>query len=173
MRLCQFNFVQIFLLNPNFLLVQSCWIWVFFSYIGIGIWRGWTTDRKVHVDTLIFIPTWKFSVFSFSRQINNFCVLWRNISISYVIPQKVSLWNFLVNTLLLYIPLLTLIDRQNHRWRNTLATHGLEEPFFQLSCCVSIWFWWEIGFGFTYYIYLCTQSTIQLWCCVSFLSGGK
>ncbi len=27
--------------------------------------------------------------------------------------------------------------------------------FFQLCCCVSFWFWQEIGFGFTYY-YLCT-----------------
>jgi hypothetical protein len=26
--------------------------------------------------------------------------------------------------------------------------HGLEEPFFQLCCCVSNWFWREIGFGF-------------------------
>jgi hypothetical protein len=25
--------------------------------------------------------------------------------------------------------------------------------FLQLCCCVSFWFWWEIGFGFTY---LCT-----------------
>ncbi len=33
------NFVQIFLLNPNFLLVHSCSIQIFFSYIGIGI-RG-------------------------------------------------------------------------------------------------------------------------------------
>ncbi len=41
--------------------------------------------------------------------------------------------------------------------------------FFQLCCCVSFWFWREICFGFTYY-YLCTQSTIQLWCCVSFLT---
>ncbi len=51
--------------------------------------------------------------------------------------------------------------------KNTLAVHGLEELFFQLCCCVNFWFWWEIGFGFTYY--LCTQSTILLWCCVSFL----
>ncbi len=29
---------------------------------------------------------------------------------------------------------------------NTLALRGLEEPFFQL-CCVSFWFWREIGFG--------------------------
>ncbi len=49
---------------------------------------------------------------------------------------------------------------------------GLEEPFFQLCCCVSFLFWWEIGFGFAYY--LCTQSTIQFWCCVSFfVSDGK
>ncbi len=52
------------------------------------------------------------------------------------------------------------------RGTNTLAAHGLEELFFQLCCCVSFWFWREIGFGFTY---LCTQSTMQLWCCVSFL----
>ncbi len=43
---------------------------------------------------------------------------------------------------------------------------------FKLCCCFSFLFWREIGFGFTYY--LCTQSTIQLWCCVSFFgSGGK
>ncbi len=46
----------------------------------------------------------------------------------------------------------------------TLASRGLEEPahasrgldefFLQLFCCVSFWFWREIGFGFTYY--LCT-----------------
>jgi hypothetical protein len=36
----------------------------------------------------------------------------------------------------------------------TLAACGLEELFFQLCCCVSFWFWQEIGFGFTYY--LCT-----------------
>ncbi len=45
---------------------------------------------------------------------------------------------------------------------------GWRNLFFQLCCCVSFWFWREICFGFTYY-YLCTQSTIQLWCCVSFL----
>ena len=33
---------------------------------------------------------------------------------------------------------------------NTLAARGLEELFFQLCCCVSFWFWREIGFGFTY-----------------------
>ncbi len=34
--------------------------------------------------------------------------------------------------------------------RETLATRGLEEPFFQLCCCVSFVFWWEIGFGIKY-----------------------
>ncbi len=74
MRLFQFfccggkaNLLSIFLLNLR----------IFFLYIGIGIRRGWTTDRKLHVDTLIFIPTWKINVFH--------------------IPD-----NFLVNTLLLY-----------------------------------------------------------------------
>jgi hypothetical protein len=34
------------------------------------------------------------------------------------------------------------------RGMNTLASRGLEEPFFQLCCCgVSLWFWQEIGFG--------------------------
>ncbi len=41
------------------------------------------------------------------------------------------------------------------RETNTLATRGLEDPFFQLCCCVSVLFWQEIGFGFTYY--LCTS----------------
>jgi hypothetical protein len=34
------------------------------------------------------------------------------------------------------------------------ASRWLEEPFFQLCCCVSFWFWWEIGFGCTYYYVL-------------------
>jgi hypothetical protein len=33
-------------------------------------------------------------------------------------------------------------------------SRGLEEPFFQLCCCVSFWFWREIGFGCTYYYVL-------------------
>ena len=107
-------------------------------------------DRKLHVDTLIFIPTWKNNVFIYSRQIGNFCVHWRNTTNSYVIPQKASLWNFLVNTLLLYIPLLTLTDRITDKETHTLASRGLEELLFQLCCCVSFWFWREIVFGFAY-----------------------
>ncbi len=54
----------------------------------------------------------------------------------------------LVRLTLFYFTLLTLTDGRNYRWRNeytdrqmdremnTLALHGLEEPFFQLCCCV-------------------------------------
>ncbi len=78
-----------------------------------------------------------------------------------------SLLRTLINTLLLHIPLLTLTDRQNDRQRNKYTCCAWAGgTFFQLCCCVSFWFWREIGFCFTY---LCTQSTIQLWCCVSFL----
>jgi hypothetical protein len=77
---------------------------------------------------------------------------------------------------------------------NTLAAHGLEEPFFQLCCCVSFWFWQEVGFGLHTYVLRVPYScgvvsvfvlrreivfgtyvlTIQLLCCVSFFgSGGK
>ncbi len=44
--------------------------------------------------------------------------------------------------------------------------------FFPVVLLCQFLFWREIGFGVTYY--LCTLSTIQLWCCVSFFgSGGK
>jgi hypothetical protein len=35
---------------------------------------------------------------------------------------------------------------------HSLAARELEELFFQLGCCVSFWFWQEIGFGFIYYV---------------------
>ena len=47
---------------------------------------------------------------------------------------------FLINTLLLYIPLLALTDRQNYRGTETHALRGLEESFFQLFCCVVLVF---------------------------------
>ncbi len=46
----------------------SCWTQIFFSHIGIGVWRGWRTHRKLHVDTLVLIPTWNFYVFWYSWQ---------------------------------------------------------------------------------------------------------
>jgi hypothetical protein len=43
------------------------------------------------------------------------------------------------------------MDGMPDRGTNTLAAHGLEEPFFQLCCCVSVfWFRREIVFGVTY-----------------------
>jgi hypothetical protein len=75
-----------------------------------------------------------------------------------------NLFLFLINTLLLYPSLspYARTDRLTDRESNTLASRGLEEPahalrgleelFFQLCCCVSFWLWWEIGFGFTYYL---------------------
>jgi hypothetical protein len=42
-------------------------------------------------------------------------------------------------------------DRMTDSGLNTLAVCGLEEPFFRLCCCVSVFlFWREIGFGVTY-----------------------
>ncbi len=70
----------------------------------------------------------------------------------------------LVQFTLFYSTLLTLTHRQTDRETNTLASRGLEEPahasrgleepFFQLCCCVSFWFWREIGFGCNYYYVL-------------------
>ncbi len=65
---------------------------------------------------------------------------------------------------------------------------GWRNFFFQLCCCVSFWFWREIGFGLHTYILRVPYScgvvsvfwfwreivfstyvlTIQLWCCVIF-----
>ncbi len=60
-------------------------------------------------------------------------------------------------------------DRITDGEMNILAARGLEEPFFQLCCCVSV-FWFLVGYRF--WCYLRTQSTIQLWRCVSFLVLG-
>ena len=41
-----------------------------------------------------------------------------------------------------------------------------------LCCCVSFWFWREIGFGCIYYYVL--GVAYSMWCCVIFFgSGGK
>ncbi len=38
-------------------------------------------------------------------------------------------------------------DGQTHQYTRFAWAGG---TFFQLCCCVSVWFWWEIGFGVTY-----------------------
>jgi hypothetical protein len=72
---------------------------------------------------------------------------------------------FLINTLLLHIPLLALTDGQNYRETNTLTARGLEELFFKLCCCVSFWFWREIGFSFIYYVLMYLEyNTVVVLC---------
>ncbi len=100
--------------------------------------------------------------------------------------------DYLVLLALFYSTLLALTDRQTDRESNTLASHGLEEPFFQLCCCVvsvfgsgakqvlvyilmqvlrvqyscgvvlDFWLWQEIVFGVTYILRV--QCTIVLLC---------
>ncbi len=59
----------------------------------------------------------------------------------------------LINTLLLYIPLLALTHRQTEL-QTAERIHSLHVGWRNLfsSCAVvsDFWFWWEIGFGVTY-----------------------
>ncbi len=74
-----------------------------------------------------------------------------------------SLWNFLVNTLLLYIPLLALTNGQKDRQRNKYTPYAWAGgTFFQLCCCVSFLVVVEIVLGDTYLPY-------QLCRCIFFL----
>jgi hypothetical protein len=77
---------------------------------------------------------------------------------------KEKLLFVLINTLLLYIPLLALTDRQTEL-RIEKQIHSLCmdcRNFFSSYAVVSIfWFWQEIGFGVTY---LRTLSIVQYSC---------
>ena len=91
-----------------------------------------------------------------------------------------NLFLFLINTLLLYPSLSP--HRLTDRGTNTLASRGLEEPahasrglvepFFQLCCCVSFWFWREIGFGCTYYYVLGVPYSCGIVLVFLVLAGG-
>ncbi len=85
------------------------------------------------------------SVFFYQRSVKEyikFLCYTPESSVNFKKQQSVSLWNVLVNTLLLYIPLLTLTDRQNDGLRpNTLATHGLEEHFSSWAVVSVFWLW--------------------------------
>jgi hypothetical protein len=50
------------------------------------------------------------------------------------------------------------------RGMHTLALRGLEEPFFQLCCCVSFWFWREIGFWFYILLMYLEYHTVVVLC---------
>ena len=76
----------------------------------------------------------------FSKNIKNYVWFPKQYLLGFFILEK-QLTNipdrgflFLHNTLLLYIPLLALTDRQTDRESNTLAARGLEELF--SSCAV-------------------------------------
>ncbi len=65
-----------------------------------------------------------------------------------------SLWNFLLNTLLVYIPLLTLTDGQKDSQRNKYTCYAWAgETFFQLCSWLSFLVVAEIVLGDTYLPY--------------------
>ncbi len=78
---------------------------------------------------------------------------------------------FLINTLLLHIPLLAFTDRCNDRETNTLAARGLEVLFF--SCAVVSVFWFLVGNRFWFYILMYLEYNIVLVLCQFFGSGQK
>ncbi len=76
----------------------------------------------------------------------------------------------LVLLTLFYSTLLAFTHRQKDRRRNEYTCFAWAGGTFfpvVLLCCVSFWFWWEIGFDL--HTHVGTQSTIQLWCCARFL----
>ncbi len=77
----------------------------------------------------------------------------------------------LIITLLLYIPLLALTDRWNYgrrvKYTRCAWAGGTFFPVV-LSCQFSV----LVGNRF-WLTYLCTQSTIQSWCCVSLFGSGR
>ncbi len=87
-----------------------------------------------------FVWIYNHTVTIVTQKYQELCLISETILIGFFILEKKlannPLFHFLINTLLLYIPLLALMDRQTDRESNTLALCGLEEPFFQLCCCV-------------------------------------
>ncbi len=75
---------------------------------------------------------------------------------------------------LFYFTLLALTHRQNHRRRNKYTgCSWAKGTFFQLCCCVSFWFWREIGFGFIYYVLMYLEYNTVVVLCQFFGSGQK
>ncbi len=107
----------------------------------------------------------------FLKNIKNFLCkqkLVNNCSIPSTHARKKKLPIFLINTLLLHIPLLALTGRQKDRQRDkyTRCAWAGGTFFPVVLLCQFFGFWQKIGFGVTY---LRIQSTIQLWSCVGFL----
>ncbi len=101
----------------------------------------------------------------FSRNIKNFVWFPKQYSLGFFILEKFRTGVSCFSMTLFYSTLLALTDRLNYWQRvkytrfawaggTSHALRGLEEPFFQMCCCVSLLFWREIGFGCTYYYVL-------------------
>jgi hypothetical protein len=58
-------------------------------------------------------------------------------------------------------------------WAKTLASHGLEETFFQLCYCVNFLFWQELGFGCTYYYALRVPNSCGVLLVILVLAGNS
>ncbi len=116
----------------------SCWIWEFSSRISCFVWI------YNHTVTIVL------------QKYQKLCLISQTILIGFLYftenPDRGFL--FLRNTLLLY----SLSPYRQTECRMEKQIHllcvGWRNLFFQLCCCVSVLFWQEIGFGFTYY--LCT-----------------
>ncbi len=119
------------------------------------------------------------------------CFVWIYIHTVTTVSQKYQEFvlffkQYLLGFFILEEQLAIILDRGFLFLRNTLLLHSLSHyrqterltksqihllrvgwrNLFSSCAVVSFFFWQEISFGFTYS--LCTQSTIQLWCYVSF-----
>jgi hypothetical protein len=147
---------QSFLGNFDNFLYKKMWIYNFtVTIVSQKISRTFFVRNLIAYKTYVRekIFSQKFSCNCFSKISRTFYAsrkLWIIVVfLLHTLKEKLPI--FLINTLLLHIPLLALTDRWSYRETNTLAMCALEEPFFQLCCCVSFLFWREIGFGSTYY----------------------
>ncbi len=98
----------------------------------------------------------------------------RKRSVNFKKRQSVSLWNFLVNTLLLYIPLLTLTDRQRDEYTRYAWAVGWRNLF--SSCAVVSVFWlWRKQFQviLTYHTSCAVVSFFLLWREIVFGCTGR
>ena len=161
---------QSFLGNFDNFLYKKMWIYNFtVTIVSQKISRTFFVRNLIAYKTYVRekIFSQKFSCNCFSKISRTFYASRKSwiIVVFLLCMLKEKLPIFLINTFLLNIPLLALTDRRNYRESNTLAMHGLEEPFFQLCCCVSFLFWREIGFGFIYFVLMYLEyNTVVVSC---------
>ncbi len=147
---------------------------LFLEYIGTFLWKSKSVNncsipsKQLRI-TIVFQKYWDLlqpqSCDRFSKILRTFYASKKSWIIVVFLQRtpKEKLPIFLINTLLLYIPLLALTDRQNQRQRNEYTCYAWAGgTFFQLCCCVSFLVVAEIILGNTYLQY-------QLCHCVFFL----